>query len=316
MLVYYMDFIRFMRRDRYIPNPNVLQIGIGVGISARTTLGNAPTTNLTIIELDPTVYKFARKYFELPETNYRVMDGRRYVEECEAGVYDVVVHDVFTGGEVPRELYSLEMWRQVRRVMKHDGILGVNFVGSLTSKATKSVIKTLRSVFKYVSVYSEPQRDESLRHPDTVRNLVVYASNALPISFRDPSASEVVEVSRMYVEMWNLMEESKVDLQKWFGKRPSGADGKVKGGNGNVGFFWRTEVGKIVKRFLVGVKDEFEDLRDEVWRIVGFGSGKDDGKVEVITDGNNPLRKYQRESSEKHWRMMQELFPTEFWWSF
>lgn len=77
-----------------------------------------------MVEYDPVVYSYARKFFSLPEPHAVFLeDANGWVQrrtgalegegagkgegEGEEGVFDWVVHDVFTGGQVPGELFTL-----------------------------------------------------------------------------------------------------------------------------------------------------------------------------------------------------------------
>ena len=98
----------------------------------------------TVIEIDPMVYRFARKYFALSEpSSVFLEDARKWVHErgSEEGAlhttmtpelkFDYVVHDCFSGGGVPEHLFSTEFWKDLRGVMDPDGVVAVvSFVSS------------------------------------------------------------------------------------------------------------------------------------------------------------------------------------------
>jgi spermidine synthase len=77
-----------------------------------------------IVEIDPMVYQYAREYFGLPEPRHAFLeDGRAVVTRAANDSYDYILHDVFTGGSVPKRLFSLEFINEIRRVLKPDGVL-------------------------------------------------------------------------------------------------------------------------------------------------------------------------------------------------
>mgnify|MGYP001599983219 CR=1 FL=1 len=77
-----------------------------------------------IVEIDPMVYKYAREYFGMPEPRHAFLeDGRGVIERADDAAYDYILHDVFTGGSVSKRLFSLEFIREIRRVLKPDGVL-------------------------------------------------------------------------------------------------------------------------------------------------------------------------------------------------
>jgi spermidine synthase len=76
------------------------------------------------------VYKFARKYFHLP-TNHTVIidDAIAFVKRSRLksipDTYDYIVHDVFTGGVEPVELFTLEFMEGLRSLLRDDGAIAI-----------------------------------------------------------------------------------------------------------------------------------------------------------------------------------------------
>lgn len=92
--------------------------------------------NTTIVEIDPAVYDAARTWFGLPDPgpgNVFLQDARGWVEqrsrEIQAGdeerLYDIVVHDCFSGGGVPEHIFTMEFWESLKLITKADGIVVV-----------------------------------------------------------------------------------------------------------------------------------------------------------------------------------------------
>lgn len=83
----------------------------------------------TIVEIDPVVYEFASKYFELPDNHTAVIqDAVTYTDELvkEGGhQYDYVVHDVFTGGAEPVPLFTLEFLQNLNALLKPNGVVAI-----------------------------------------------------------------------------------------------------------------------------------------------------------------------------------------------
>ena len=109
-----------------------LIIGLGTGIAA-TALRNTGLET-TIVEIDPAVYDAARTYFGVPdigEGRVFLQDAREFIwdrkRKLEIGEdlpkFDVVIHDVFSGGGLPGHLFTLEFWNYLKDVMKEDGVL-------------------------------------------------------------------------------------------------------------------------------------------------------------------------------------------------
>ena len=83
----------------------------------------------TIVEIDPVVYELALKYFDLPTNHTPVIaDATQYVHEARAAgniTYDYIIHDVFTGGAEPVELFTLEFLFGLRALLKDDGVIAI-----------------------------------------------------------------------------------------------------------------------------------------------------------------------------------------------
>jgi spermidine synthase len=106
-------------------------------------VGTFPVTNRThwlrhtILELDPAVYHAASTYLDLQEPDeVSLEDGLQAVtaradrlrplqSSGHSGLSDLVIHDCFTGGSVPLELFTLEFWADLALSIKPDGILVV-----------------------------------------------------------------------------------------------------------------------------------------------------------------------------------------------
>lgn len=99
-------------------------LGIGTTPSALITHG----IDTTVVEIDPVVHEFAAKYFLLKENNPPVIqDAVSYTAGLvEAGQqYDYIVHDVFTGGAEPVDLFTLEFLQGLSALLKPDGVIAI-----------------------------------------------------------------------------------------------------------------------------------------------------------------------------------------------
>jgi hypothetical protein len=111
-----------------------LVIGLGTGIAITALKRNG--LKATVVEIDPAVYDAARTYFGLPdlgEGRVFLQDARGFVlnrkQKLESGEdlakFDVVIHDVFSGGGVPGHIFTLEFWNDLKDTMKEDGVVVV-----------------------------------------------------------------------------------------------------------------------------------------------------------------------------------------------
>jgi predicted membrane-bound spermidine synthase len=129
---------------------SALVIGLGAGYLPRVLAGQGMTVD--VIEIDPEVVRAARMYFGFtPPGELRVGDARYEVRALSRD-YDLVVHDCFTGGEMPWHLFSAEMVRLLRDRLTPDGVLAVSFYGLLEGRegeALSSVAATLDAEFPH-----------------------------------------------------------------------------------------------------------------------------------------------------------------------
>jgi spermidine synthase len=99
-------------------------LGIGTTPSALITHG----INTTIVEIDPIVREYAIKYFALPANHTPVIaDAVKHLGDLARTKqkYDYVVHDVFTGGAEPVDLFTQEFLQDLRDVLKPNGAVAI-----------------------------------------------------------------------------------------------------------------------------------------------------------------------------------------------
>ena len=129
---------------------NALLIGLGGGYIAMAFAAQGIATDA--LELDPEVAKAAQQYFLYePSGALRVGDARYEIRRLDQQ-YDFIVHDCFTGGSVPSHLLSVEMLRDLDRLLKDDGLLALNFVGFTEgpeAAATAAVYRTLGELYPH-----------------------------------------------------------------------------------------------------------------------------------------------------------------------
>lgn len=102
--------------------------GLGVGTTPSALVAHGIDT--TVVEIDPVVHAFAQKYFHLQENNPPVLtDAARYTKklanDTEGVRFDYIVHDVFTGGAEPVELFTLEFLQQLHTLLKPNGAIAI-----------------------------------------------------------------------------------------------------------------------------------------------------------------------------------------------
>lgn len=76
------------------------------------------------------MHKYAIQYFNLPPNHIPVIqDAVKYVKKAQSSSkpiqYDYIVHDVFTGGAEPAELFTYEFLKGLEALLKDDGVIAI-----------------------------------------------------------------------------------------------------------------------------------------------------------------------------------------------
>ncbi|KAJ3006037.1 UNVERIFIED_CONTAM: hypothetical protein HDU68_004302, partial [Siphonaria sp. JEL0065] len=172
----------------------VVNIGLGIGIASKALLESHPNAHVDVIDLDPQILRLAVDHFAFPnvtsQTTFYATDGRKFLEEAADKSYDYVLHDVFTNGGVSGKLVSYEALKETRRILVDDGILALNFVGTMNSQSTASIVRTIKTIYPYVACF--PEGPVNLTDPNGFYNMAIFASsNPLkfnPTQIPDPHA--------------------------------------------------------------------------------------------------------------------------------
>lgn len=173
---------------------NALVIGLGIGTTPAALIQHGIDT--TVVEIDPVVYNFAVQYFKFPPNHTAVIDDATvFVETArhESKKFDYIVHDVFTGGIEPVELFTLEFMQGLDALLEDDGVVAINYAGDISLPGAGIVIRTIKAVFPECRIFrendgSEPPAEETLEFI----NMVVFCkkSRTGPLTFRQPKEND------------------------------------------------------------------------------------------------------------------------------
>jgi predicted membrane-bound spermidine synthase len=171
--IYLLESVRFLRPTA----KDMLQIGLGTGALPSILARRGLTSD--VVEIDPTVVRFARDYFgfRTPGAVY-TEDARTFLTRTDRR-YDVIVHDTFTGGTTPEHLLSLEVLERIHKLLRPAGVLALNFAGyqrGPPADAAYAVARTLRAVFRNVRTFRDRDPGD---HPNDVSNLTYFASDGV-----------------------------------------------------------------------------------------------------------------------------------------
>lgn len=102
-------------------------------------------------------------------------------------LYDIVVHDCFSGGGVPKHIFTVEFWEDLKTIVSPEGVVAVvsvtcfgpyrsgahcfllpqNFAGHLGSDASRAILLTLQQIFAQCRAFHdsiEGLTEEQYRH--------------------------------------------------------------------------------------------------------------------------------------------------------
>lgn len=100
--------------------------GLGIGTTPAALMEHGIDT--TVVEIDPVVYTFASKYFSLPKGHTAIIaDAVTYASQLAKTEhkFDYVVHDVFTGGAEPVDLFTFEFVQDLHAILKPGGVIAI-----------------------------------------------------------------------------------------------------------------------------------------------------------------------------------------------
>jgi spermidine synthase len=150
----------------------LLLLGLGGGSLARFCHHHLPTTELTVVEIDPRVVAL-REHFRIPQDHRMRLitaDGASYIAG-PIGRFDAILVDACDSQGIDPSLARPDFYANLRRRLTLNGVLSINICG--TAETIASHCGRLRGVFgeHWLSL---PARDDG--------NLVVMASRrALPL---------------------------------------------------------------------------------------------------------------------------------------
>lgn len=141
----------------------------------RAVRATAPRAAVTVAEIDPAVTAFARSrlYVDTAGMEIHHADARVVLARAAPRAFDVVITDVFHDISIPYHLVTREFAELAAARLAPGGIYAVNIVDAYPdARLTKSVVRTLRSVFRYVDVWLEalPETEQRMTY-------VISASN-------------------------------------------------------------------------------------------------------------------------------------------
>jgi spermidine synthase/MFS family permease len=149
--------------DAWKPEPTAvraLHIGGGGFTMPRELKATRPGSDSLVLEIDPKLVEFDQRELGLElasDLRTQAGDGRMGLRQQKNQTYDLVIGDAFGGQSVPWHLTTIEVARDVKRVLTNDGLYVLNVIDSPPSKFVKAEIATVQAVFQHVAVLTYPE---------------------------------------------------------------------------------------------------------------------------------------------------------------
>ncbi|KAL8828358.1 MAG: hypothetical protein Q9170_006637, partial [Blastenia crenularia] len=169
---------------------SALVIGLGIGTTPSAFVAHG--INTTIVEIDPVVHTFAVLYFNLPTNHTSIIeDAVAYVDRSRGkSQYNYIIHDVFTGGAEPINLFTMEFLEGLKDMLKQEGVIAINYAGDLRLRSASMVVRTVLTVFPSCRLFREGAEPPEEADTDFT-NLVLFCRAAVgAIDFRRPTKDD------------------------------------------------------------------------------------------------------------------------------
>lgn len=220
-----MEAVRLVDPPPKNPKPRALAIGLGIGTAVNGLLSHGVETDL--VELDPVVYKYAKEFFALKLNHTAYIEDaigfvkREASKERNRKQYEFILHDVFTGGAVPANLFTGEFFSDLGTLLTADGVIAINWAGDLKLQAAKSIIMTVMSTFNNCRVFREDMPEEYVETAAVdFTNMVIFCTRSeKPYTFRAPTRADFLG---SYAREQYLFPKYEINLEHYFSNSSKG----------------------------------------------------------------------------------------------
>jgi spermidine synthase len=164
-------------------------VGGGGFTLPRWLAATRPGSRSNVLELDGQLVDFDRQHLGLrtsPAVRATVGDARRTMRRERSHSADLIVGDAFSGLTIPWQLMTTEWLREVRRVLRSDGLYALNIIDLRPLALLRAETATLLKVFTNLRMVT-PAGEDGRPAGD---NAILFASNTPLPPRRNPPVAE------------------------------------------------------------------------------------------------------------------------------
>lgn len=166
-------------------NADVLVAGLGGGILINQLLDL--NFNIDCIEFDKRMIGVAKKYMGLkPNANIQVDDFRHYINSTDKK-YDLIVLDLSKGESLPTNVYTVEAFRRMGKLLKPNGFILLHYFSNVYGSGDlglHSIMKTMERsgcFFAYIKKQDADNNPEQILIASNNPNIVSTSTFRIPL---------------------------------------------------------------------------------------------------------------------------------------
>ncbi|OFL64419.1 MULTISPECIES: spermidine synthase [unclassified Brevibacterium] len=148
-----------------------VHIGAGGCSLPRWIDAHCPGSRQTAIDIDATLLKYVREWFDLPKKPrlaLRAGDGALEIRSFRPSSLDVLVRDAFAGSITPPPLATRDFFDQCAHVLAPSGTFLVNIAAAPPHERLKDELRLLQQSFAYVGMAIDPGNMRGRRYGNAV----------------------------------------------------------------------------------------------------------------------------------------------------
>lgn len=146
----------------------VLNIGLGCGMTAHSLVKSPKVHQLSVAEINPSVVSANQAYFkdynqavlENPKTNLLIKDGAQIIRQAPNQYFSAIVIDIEEPTIIHSSpLFTVDYFKKAKTKLSSDGIFALWFFENPQKdnlQSQKILLNSLKEVFPYVKAYRNP----------------------------------------------------------------------------------------------------------------------------------------------------------------